>query len=310
MARPLRLEFPGAVYHVTARGDGREPIFLDDVDRQSFLDRLGREVIQQGWQLYAFCLMGNHYHLLMETPEANLARGMRRLNGVYTQAFNRRHKRVGHVLQGRYKAILVDRDAYLLELCRYVVLNPVRAGLVGDPAEWPWSSYTATAGNAPVLDWMAADVVLGLFESDRAGTRRSYVRFVAQGIGRPAPWRNLAGQIFLGNQAFLQRMQGLAAQRPAANVPRAQRAPARPSRERILRAVADAYGVAPEQVLRRSSGRVFRVAVYLLRRVGNLPLAEVAKQAGVSASRVSQIQAELEATEDEERMTAILRTVI
>jgi putative transposase len=187
MTRPLRLEFPGAVYHVTACGDGREPIVLDDEDRQSFLDRLGQEVIQQGWRLYAFCLMGNHYHLLVETPEANLARGMQRLNGIYTQASNSRHHRVGHVLQGRYKAILVDRDAYLLELCRYVVLNPVRARLVEDPAEWPWSSYAATAGEAPVPEWLAADAVLGLLQSDGVAARRSYVRFVAQGIGGPSP---------------------------------------------------------------------------------------------------------------------------
>jgi putative transposase len=132
MARPLRLEFSGAVYHVTARGDRREAIFLDDQDRQRFLGLLGREIGQQNWLLYAYCLMSNHYHLLLETPEANLARGMRRLNGVYTQGFNRRYGLSGHVLQGRYKAILVDRDAYLLELSRYVVLNPVRAGLVAE----------------------------------------------------------------------------------------------------------------------------------------------------------------------------------
>jgi len=150
--------------------------------------------------------------------------------------------------------------------------------------------------------------VLGLVHSDRVAARRSYVRFVAHGIDRPSPWQNLAGQIFLGDQAFLERMQVLAAQRPAANVPRAQRAPARPSRERILRAVSDAYDVPPEQVLQRSSGQVFRVAVYLLRRVGNIPLAEVAKLAGVSGSRVSQIQAELEATEHDQRMTAVLAT--
>jgi putative transposase len=137
MARPLRLEFSGAVYHVTARGDRREAIFLDDQDRQRFLGLLGREIGQQNWLLYAYCLMGNHYHLLLETPEANLARGMRRLNGVYTQGFNRRYGLSGHVLQGRYKAILVDRDAYLLELSRYVVLNPVRAGLIAKVLLWP-----------------------------------------------------------------------------------------------------------------------------------------------------------------------------
>ena len=108
MARPLRLEFAGACYHITARGDRQEPIFEDDTDYFTFIDLLAKEVVQQGWLLYAFCLMGNHYHLLVETPEANLVKGMRRLNGVYTQAFNRRYGRVGHVLQGRYKSILVD----------------------------------------------------------------------------------------------------------------------------------------------------------------------------------------------------------
>jgi len=127
MARPLRLEFPGAVYHITARGNARQPIVADDADRQRYVNALAREVSQQNWHCYAWCLMDNHYHLLIETPEGNLAAGMRHLNQVYTQAFNRRHGRVGHVLQGRYKSILVEKDSYLLELCRYVVLNPLRA---------------------------------------------------------------------------------------------------------------------------------------------------------------------------------------
>jgi REP-associated tyrosine transposase len=122
MARPLRLEFAGALYHLTARGDRQEPIFLSDVDRGKFLDLLGKEVKQQGWLCYAYCLMDNHYHLLVETPQPNLVRGMRRLNGVYTQAFNFKRKKPGHVFQGRYKSILVDKDNYLMELCRYIVL--------------------------------------------------------------------------------------------------------------------------------------------------------------------------------------------
>ena len=127
MARPLRLEFAGALYHLTSRGDHRENIFLDDTDRRIFLQLLGKEILQQHWLCYAYCLMDNHYHVLIETPEPNLVRGMRRLNGVYTQSFNRRHGRVGHVFQGRYKAILVDKENYLLELCRYIVAEP-RAG--------------------------------------------------------------------------------------------------------------------------------------------------------------------------------------
>ncbi len=177
MTRPLRLEFAGACYHLTARGDRQEPIFEDDDDRFAFLDLLGKEILQQGWVLYAFCLMTNHYHLLLETPEPNLVRGMRRLNGVYTQTFNRRHHRVGHVLQGRYKSILVDKDSYLKELCRYVVLTPVRARMVASVEDWHWSSYRPTVGKISCPAWLAADRVLGLF-GEGAGTRKAYARFV------------------------------------------------------------------------------------------------------------------------------------
>ena len=138
MSRPLRLEFPGALYHVTARGNGRDNIYLDDVDRRAFDDLLSEVCERHVWRVHAACQMGNHYHLLIETPDANLSRGMRQLNGVYTQRFNRWHGRAGHVFQGRYKAILVEKQAYLLELCRYVVLNPVRAAMAARPGDWPW----------------------------------------------------------------------------------------------------------------------------------------------------------------------------
>lgn len=133
MARPLRIEFPGAVYHVTSRGHAKQVIFLDVRDYADFLEVLCFVVKRFNWILHAYCLMSNHYHLLIETPDGNLSRGMRQLNGIYTQQFNRRHSRVGHVLQGRYKAILVDKENYLLELCRYIVLNPVRAGIAKGP---------------------------------------------------------------------------------------------------------------------------------------------------------------------------------
>ena len=124
MARPLRIEYPGALYHVTSRGNAREDIFFDEKDRQRFLATLAHVIRDYHWICYAYCQMTNHYHLLIETPEANLSRGMRQLNGVYTQALNRRHGRVGHIFQGRFKALLVEKDGYLLELCRYIVLNP------------------------------------------------------------------------------------------------------------------------------------------------------------------------------------------
>ena len=136
MARPLRIEHPGALYHVTSRGDRQEPIFDDDRDRMGFLNVLGDVVARFRWQCHAYCLMGSHYHLMIETPECNLTKGMRQLNGVFTQWSNRRHQRSGHLFQGRYKAILVDRDSYFLELARYIVLNPVRAGMVKQPQQW------------------------------------------------------------------------------------------------------------------------------------------------------------------------------
>jgi len=296
MARPLRLEFAGALYHLTARGDRREPIFLDDEDRSLFIDLLAKEIRQQSWLLYAFCLMDNHYHLLVETPEPNLVRGMRRLNGVYTQAFNRRHGLVGHLLQGCYKAILVDKDSYLLELCRYVVLNRVRVKkkMAASVEDWPWSSYLPTVGKVACPEWLAAEQVLALFGKGQVAARRAYARFVAQGVGVTSPWDSVSGQIYLGKDEFLKKMQKLADTKPSKNVTRTHRQPLRPSAEQVLRQVAKFYGLAPMKVLDRSHPDAFKRAVYLLRRQANLTLNEVATLARISTPRVSQIQAEVE----------------
>jgi putative transposase len=184
MSRPLRIEFAGGLYHVTARGNGRQPIFADDADRERFLTVLTRVAGRYRLLCHAYCLMGNHYHLLLETPDANLSRAMRQLNGVYSQAFNRRHERPGHVLEGRFHAQVVDRDAYLREVCRYIVLNPVRAGLVAHPREWPWSSYRATAGHVPALPFLTVDWVLCLDgASVRGEAERRYREFVRAGLG-------------------------------------------------------------------------------------------------------------------------------
>jgi putative transposase len=139
-------EFPGAIYHVTSRGDRREPIFDDENDAKTFLEIVGTALERFEACLLAYCLMGNHYHLVLHTRQGNLSRLMRQINGIYTQAYNRRHNKVGHLFQGRFKAILVDGDAYLLEVCRYVDLNPVRAKLAKHPGDWAWSSYAAQTG--------------------------------------------------------------------------------------------------------------------------------------------------------------------
>src|SRR3989338_752543 len=177
MARPLRIEFPGAFYHVTSRGDRQEAIYEDNEDRRSYLGILGDVVERFNWLCYTYCLMENHYHLVIETLEGNLSKGMRHLNGVYTQVSNRRHNRVGHLFQGRYKAILIDKDSYWLEVSRYVVLNPVRAGMVKEPGGWPWSSYNATVGSEECSPVVGGGALAGAF-----WTETGYCKATLQGI--------------------------------------------------------------------------------------------------------------------------------
>lgn len=206
MARPLRLEFAGALYHVTSRGDGREDIYRADGDRRLFLDVLGDVQARYHWTVHAYCLMTNHYHLLVETPDANLAKGMRQLNGVYTQRFDRSYDRVGHVFQGRYQAILVQKEAYLLELARYVVLNPVRARMARTPAEYRWSSYRAMIGEEAAPEWLETHSILAAFGEAQAEAVERYAHFVSEGQGQPSPWEQLKHQVFLGSDAFVESM--------------------------------------------------------------------------------------------------------
>ena len=178
MARPLRLEYTGALYNVTSRGDRREAIYRDDEDREEWLAVLSQVCERFNWILHAWCQMTNHYHLLVETIDGHLSRGMRQLNGVYTQRFNRRHGEVGHLYQGRYKAILVQKESYLLELTRYVVLNPLRAGMVEKLEEWPWSSYPATIGYNKAPKWLDTDWLLNQFGRHRSRAISAYRRFI------------------------------------------------------------------------------------------------------------------------------------
>ena len=207
MSRPLRLEFPGAFYHVTSRGDRREPIYLSQADFQDFLVLFSEVCKRFNWRCHAYCLMTNHYHLLIETPDGNLSRGMRHLNGVYTQSFNKCHRRVGHVFQGRYKAIVVDADAYLLELARYIVLNPVRANMVKTAGQWSWSSYTYMIGNGTSPAWLETDRILGEFSSQRAAAQQHYIEFVKIAPRQSNVWQELRHQIYLGDKDFVTRMQ-------------------------------------------------------------------------------------------------------
>lgn len=232
MSRPLRIEFPGALYHVTSRGDRREDIFVDDTDRARLLAVVAQGLARFDAQLLAYCLMGNHYHFVIHTRQGNLSALMRHINGVYTQAFNRRHGKVGHLFQGRFKAILVDRDAYFLEVCRYVELNPVRACMVAAPGDWAWSSYRAHVGLAAAPAWLDSAGLLGYLlgrdvasSADCVEAQRAYAELVAAGQGLDLWAGALNRQIYLGDDEFVVRMLDAAA--PPAKlsrfIPKAQR---------------------------------------------------------------------------------------
>lgn len=205
MARPLRLELAGGLYHVTSRGDRREDIYETDLDRVKWLSLLGEACKRFNWRCHAYCLMDNHYHIVIETAEANLSKGMRQLNGVYTQYYNQQHKRAGHVFQGRYKGILVEKDEYLLELARYVVLNPVRATMKKTPGAWKWSSYNAMTGKVSVQPWLEINWILAQFSRQQKRAVEKYIDFVRAGIGLPSIWSSLQNQIFLGTEEFVNK---------------------------------------------------------------------------------------------------------
>jgi Transposase and inactivated derivatives len=184
-------------------------IYLDDQDRRHFLRLLQKAIADYRWQLFAYVLMSNHYHLFFRTPDTNLSLGMKDLDGDYASDFNERYRRVGHLFQGRFKSHLVDVETYLLEVARYIVLNPVRAGMVKTPGQWNWSSYRATAGLAPVPIWLDPTPILDYFNpSDRTVAMDGYREFVAAGVGQEAsPWEHLVAQSFLGSTSFLQNVE-------------------------------------------------------------------------------------------------------
>lgn len=227
------------------------------------------------WICHAYCLMPNHYHLLVETPLANLSQGMRQLNGVYTQAFNRRHNRTGHLLQGRYKAILVEKESHLLELARYIVLNPVRAGLVQHPRAWRWSSYRATVGEEEPSAFLTTDWILSQFHRERARAQREYRKFVSKGKGVDV-WADLRGGVILGSERFVEKLKPLLQERASElEIPRRERLAARPKLEELFGGLNDK---------RERDERIYQAV-----RVHGYTLKQVAEAVGLSYSTVSVI---------------------
>ena len=290
MSRPLRLDHAGAVWHVTCRGNEKRDIFRDDEDRRFLLTLFRRAVTILRWRVHAYVLMGNHYHLLVETPEANLSRGMRQINGIYTQRFNRRHERVGHLFQGRFHSILIEKEAHLLEIVRYVVLNPVRAGLSRRPEDWQWSNYRATAGLERPTAWLEVDWTMAQFGGGAlAGDR--YQQFVAAGLAKPrAPWVNIRKQFVLGGSSFRKQIQRrINAGGMGREAPWRQRHCVRPSLEAIVDVATKELRCSRELLIQKRRTPLRLAVAYLARHEAGLRESEFASRLDVERWAASQL---------------------
>ncbi len=290
MSRPLRIQYPGALYHVTARGNERKPIVRDDKDRWLFIRVLEDMVESHDVIIYAWVLMDNHFHLLIETPQANLSASIRHLNGVFTQRFNRRHERSGHLFQGRYKSILVDKESYLKELCRYVVLNPFRAGMVKHPRDWKWSSYRATAGYAEGPSWLNTSWLLSLFHKKTKMAQGKYRQFVMEGANiKESPWEKVSSQVLLGRSEFESFIREKACLHPHKEASLEQQSLALPKPEEVLFKISGLFEVSAENILsstkQTNEGR--EAAMWALQSACRLRLREIAAEMGVGYSAVS-----------------------
>ena len=296
MARPLRVEYPGALYHVMARGHERASLFRDDMDREKFVALLAATARHEGWEVHAYCLMGNHYHLLVETPRGELSHGMCSLNGRYSQWFNWRHDRRGHVLEGRFKAVLVQKENHLLELVRYVVLNPVRAGLAARIGDWRWSSYLATAGRQAAPAWLEIDWTLSQFARSRSQARLAYRRFVAEGKGSGEEIEKLLTRPYLGDREFRKLVQAIIEGKAIQDeIPLRYRKAAEVELEEVRKAVAREWRIEPEALSRSHGGAGKKAAIYLARKLTRLKGREIGDAFGVKPARVSNVVTEMEA---------------
>jgi putative transposase len=277
MSRPLRLEFEGAFWHVTSRGNERKDIFREDRDRLLFLSLLAAAVKRFRWRLHEYCLMTNHYHLIIETPFRTLAKGMHWLNSEYVRIFNRRYERVGHLFQGRYKGILVDEQNYLDEVRRYTVLNPVRAGMVSDPAEYRWSSYRAHAGLELIPEWLYSEWLFDL-HTERPKCHEIYRDYVTAKIGSTESiWEKLVGQIYLGSVEWIEKMRKVVAEKPRSDEhAMTQRLIPRLKMATVVKAVAKTCGIDEKDLRHRHGGVPRMLAAWIAWNEGLLRLREIA----------------------------------
>lgn len=282
MGRPLRIEYSGAHYHVTSRGNEQKDVFKSQKDREQFLSYLESAVFKYGATIHAYCLMSNHYHLLLETPLGNLSQIMKHINGAYTNYFNVKRKRYGHLFQGRYKAILIDADEYAKELSRYIHLNPVRAGMVSRPEEYRWSSYLDYCGERKKPEWLKAAFILDYFGKGKSAYK-SYRRFVEDLIGREynSPLNEVTAATILGGVEFVTEITArhVDGKQPDRDLPAVGKLFARPTMDAIIAA---ARNLAGNDRLSKKAG------IYLCHKYSGAKLKEIGERFGIKESAITQ----------------------
>ena len=273
MARPLRIEYPGAFYHVTNRGHRQEPIVMDERDKERFISCLERMAKQFYVLVHSYCLMTNHYHLILETPEGNLSRAVQWLNVSYATYYNRRHNYAGHLFQGRFKAVLVDAGEYLEVLSRYIHLNPVRAGIESYAWDYAWSSCRYFVGPRKAPDWLEVNRILEGFSRSRRVARQRYAAYLSE-ENQANPFDDVVGGSLLGSRHFSEWVRGtfLSERKTDREIPQLKELKPRPEVEMIVEEVAKHFNVAPEHILvsgrKRNIGR--DVAIYLSRELSSM----------------------------------------
>jgi len=285
MARPLRIQYPGAFYHVTSRGNEQKAIFRSNSDRERFLSYLESAHDRYGANIHVYCLMDNHYHLLLETPLGNLSKVLHHINGAYTTYFNTKRKRYGHLFQGRYKAILVEKDAYCKELSRYIHLNPIRAGLAAKPSEYRWSSYPYYIREEKKPAWLTTESVLGYFGKDESSAQKNYRKFVEDALDSETknPLKDVFASTFLGSLEFIawakEKFIG-SKNVDTRNIPVLRKLVERPSLDQIERTV--------ESIIGKKHALCRKFCIYTSHQYGGFALREIGAYYGMRGSAVSQ----------------------
>jgi REP element-mobilizing transposase RayT len=303
MARPLRIEYPGAFYHVTSRGNEKRDIFKNRKDREKFLVYLQSSVERYGALIHAYCLMTNHYHLLLETPRGNLSEIMQHINGAYTTYFNVKRKRTGHLFHGRYKAIVVDADEYALELSRYIHLNPVRAGMVREPQEHEWTSYKSYIGMAAGFEWLKTDFILNYFGGNRIECGRKYKQFVEGLLNTEyeSPLKAVVASTILGTPEFIAEIseKHVAGKQPDRSVPAVKELCGLHSLDEIVHAV--------NEILNGQEKLAKKVSIYFCHRYNGAKLKEIGEKFGIGDGAISQASKRLllQAEKDQQVRMAI-----